>query len=47
MYKKIDNSRSFVQMEKEVANLWDKKDVIKKNFDLNKDGEYFTFYDGP
>lgn len=47
MYKKIDNSRSFVQMEKDVIKLWDEKEVIKKSFDLNKDGEYFTFYDGP
>ncbi len=47
MYKKIDNSRSFVDMEKDVMKFWDNKDVIKKNFDLNKDGEYFTFYDGP
>lgn len=47
MYKKIDNSRSFVQMEKDVMGLWGERDVIKKNFDLNKDGEYFTFYDGP
>lgn len=47
MYKKIDNSRSFVQMEKDVMKLWEEKDVIKKSFDSNKDGEYFTFYDGP
>lgn len=47
MYKKIDNSRSFVQMEKDIMKLWDEKDVIQKNFELNKDGEYFTFYDGP
>ncbi len=47
MYKKIDNSRSFVQMEKDVMKLWEERDVIKKSFDSNKDGEYFTFYDGP
>ncbi|MCT8975733.1 isoleucine--tRNA ligase [Clostridium sp. CX1] len=47
MYKKIDNSRSFVDMEKDVMKLWKERDVIKKNFDLNEDGEYFTFYDGP
>jgi isoleucyl-tRNA synthetase len=34
-------------MEKDVLKLWNEKDVIKKNFDLNKDGKYFTFYDGP
>ena len=47
MYKKIDNTRSFVQMEKDVLKLWGDKDVVKKNFDMNEDGEYFTFYDGP
>ena len=47
MYKKIDSTRSFVQMEKDIAKLWNEKDVIQKNFDSNKDGEYFTFYDGP
>jgi isoleucyl-tRNA synthetase len=47
MYKKIDNSRSFVQMEKDVMKLWDERDVIKKSFNLNEGKEYFTFYDGP
>lgn len=47
MYKKIDNSRSFVQMERDVLDAWGKENIIEKNFDLNKDGEYFTFYDGP
>lgn len=47
MYKKIDNSRSFVEMEHDVLNYWGEKDVVKKSFDLNKEGETFTFYDGP
>lgn len=47
MYKKIDNSRSFVDMEKEIAHLWKEKDVITKNFDMNDGAEEFTFYDGP
>ena len=47
MYKKVDNTRSFAEMEKDIMKLWDDKQIIKKNFDLNKDGEYFTFYDGP
>ena len=46
-YKKVDTSRSFVDMEKDIAKLWKEKDVIQKNFDANNDGEYFTFYDGP
>lgn len=47
MYKKIDSSKSFVDMEKDILKLWDEKEIVKKNFELNKDGEYFTFYDGP
>ena len=47
MYKKVDSSRSFVNMEHDVATLWNEKNIIKKSFDSNQDGEYFTFYDGP
>lgn len=47
MYKKVELSNGFVGMEQEVAKLWKEKDIIKKNFDMNQDGEYFTFYDGP
>ncbi|MCM8710684.1 isoleucine--tRNA ligase [Clostridium sp. SYSU_GA19001] len=47
MYKKVDSSKGFVGMEKDILKLWEEKDVIKKNFDMNQDGEYFTFYDGP
>jgi isoleucyl-tRNA synthetase len=47
MYKKVDNSRTFVQMEKDVLQYWKENDIIKKSFDLNKEAEYFTFYDGP
>ena len=47
MYKKIDSSKGFVQIEKDILKLWEEKNVIQKNFDMNKDGEYFTFYDGP
>ena len=47
MYKKVELSNGFVGMEKDIANLWQERNVIKKNFDMNQDGEYFTFYDGP
>lgn len=47
MYKKIDNSKSFMDIEQDVLKLWDEKDIIQKNFDANDDGEFFTFYDGP
>ncbi|EJO5346175.1 isoleucine--tRNA ligase [Clostridium botulinum] len=47
MYNKIDSNKSFVQREKGIADFWKNKGVIEKSFNLNEDGEYFTFYDGP
>ena len=47
MYKKVELKNGFVGMEREVAQMWKKKDIIKKNFDMNKGQRYFTFYDGP
>ncbi|MBR6253111.1 MAG: isoleucine--tRNA ligase [Clostridia bacterium] len=47
MYKKVELPNGFVGMEREVAKVWKEKDVIKKNFDMNKGERYFTFYDGP
>jgi len=47
MYKKNDSSKSFMDIEKDVLKLWKEKNIIQKNFDLNKGGESFTFYDGP
>ncbi|PJI08953.1 MULTISPECIES: isoleucine--tRNA ligase [Clostridium] len=47
MYKKVDASKSFVDMERDVLKLWKQKQIVEKSFDSNQDGEYFTFYDGP
>ena len=48
MYKKVELGKDgFVGMEHEVANMWKEKDIIQKNFDMNKGKRYFTFYDGP
>ena len=47
MYNKVDASKGNVNMEKDIAKLWKEKDVIQKSFDSNKDGEHFTFFDGP
>jgi isoleucyl-tRNA synthetase len=47
MYNKVDSSNGTVNMEKDIAKLWKERDIIKKSFDSNQDGEYFTFYDGP
>ena len=47
MYKKVELPKGYVGMEQEVSNLWKEKDIIKKNFDMNKGKKYFVFYDGP
>lgn len=47
MYNKVDSAKGTVNMEKDIAKLWKERDIIKKSFDSNQDGEYFTFYDGP
>ena len=47
MYKKVDAGKSFVSMEEEIRELWDQKNIVEKDFQLNPDGESFTFYDGP
>jgi len=47
MYKKVELKNGFVDMENEVAENWKKKNIMQKNFDMNKGKRYFTFYDGP
>ena len=47
MYKKVELKNGFVGMEREVAEMWKKKGIMQKNFDMNKGKRYFTFYDGP
>ena len=48
MYKKVELPKNgFVGIEQKVAQDWKEKDIIQKNFDMNKGKRYFTFYDGP
>lgn len=47
MYKKIDQNKSFTQMEKEIRDFWKDNDIMEKNLAMNEGKEYFTFYDGP
>ena len=36
MYKKVELKNGFVGMENKVAEMWKQKNIIKKNFDMNK-----------
>ena len=47
MYKKVELKNGFAGMEKEVAQMWKEKNIIRKNFAMNEGKRHFTFYDGP
>ena len=47
MYKKVATDMNFPAREKEITALWKQNDVIRRSFGHRKDGETFTFYDGP
>ena len=47
MYKKVAPNVSMSEIDKEILQFWKENNIVNKNFELNKDGEYFSFYDGP
>ncbi len=47
MYTKAPTDMKFPEREKQITQLWKEKDIIRKSFDLRKEGEQFTFFDGP
>lgn len=47
MYKKVDTSLNFVNREEEILKFWKEEEIFEKSKTLRKDGEIFTFYDGP
>ena len=47
MYKKVDSNLNFVDREKEVEKFWRENDIFKKSMENRKEGEVYTFYDGP
>ena len=48
MYNKVDTNMNFVEREKEVEKFWRENDIFKKSLEKNKkEGETYTFYDGP
>ncbi len=47
MYKKVELKNGFAGMEKEVAQMWKERNIIRKNFAMNEGKRHFTFYDGP
>ncbi|MBQ8882660.1 MAG: isoleucine--tRNA ligase [Clostridia bacterium] len=47
MYKKINGDMNFVSRENEVLEFWRENDIFNKTLEQTKDGEEFSFYDGP
>ncbi len=47
MYEKVSGDLNFVDREKKIEEFWAKNQIFEKSVDQRKDGEYFTFYDGP
>ncbi len=47
MYNKVATDLNFVQREKEVENFWKENDIFRKSMENRKEGETYTFYDGP
>ena len=47
MYNKVNTNLDFVEREKQTEKFWKDNDIFKKSIDTRKDGETFTFYDGP
>ena len=47
MYKQVSANLNFVEREKNVEKFWADNDIFKKSMENRKEGETYTFYDGP
>ncbi len=47
MYQKVSSDLKFVEREKKVEKFWKERDIFRKSLEKNKEGEVYTFYDGP
>ena len=47
MYQKVDTKLNFVDREKKVEQFWKENKIFEKSMDSRKEGETYTFYDGP
>ncbi len=47
MYQKVSTDLNFVDREKEVEKFWRENDIFKKSMENRREGETYTFYDGP
>ncbi len=47
MYNKVSTNMNFVEREKNVEKFWKDNDIFRKSMENRKEGETYTFYDGP
>ena len=47
MYQKVDTNMNFVEREKNTEKFWADNNIFKKSMEQRKQGETYTFYDGP
>lgn len=47
MYDKVSTDLNFVEREKKVLKFWQDNNIFEESIKERKDGDTFTFYDGP
>ena len=47
VYEKVPTDLKFVERERAVEKFWKDNDIFQKSIDSRKEGETYTFYDGP
>ncbi len=47
MYRKVETNLNFVDREKETQKFWKENKIFEKSMENRKEGETYTFYDGP
>ena len=47
MYDKVSTDLNFLEREKQVLDFWEKNKVFEASREERKNGDTFTFYDGP
>ena len=47
LYTKVSTNLNFVEREKATRRFWEENRIFEKSIDARREGEDFTFYDGP
>lgn len=47
MYKSVSTNLNFVDREKDTEKFWEENHIFEKSIESRKQGETYTFYDGP